>query len=277
MPAGHSAKIAIKRAFKSLVRMAGPVLRVPPPCVRILTYHNVGSSSHEMNVTPEAFRAQMEWLHANCPVVTLDDHVLSKNGVAITFDDGYRDNLVNAAPVLHELGLPATVFMIAGRAGTSIRDEADPEVARLMSWDELREIAAMGVTIGSHTMTHPHLSSLDELAQLEEMSTSKRILEETLNRPVPAFAYPFGSSLDFTGATVRLAQRAGYSVAVSNQYGVNTMNSNPWVLRRIWIDRSDSLDTFQAKVTGDLDGLRLLDCPVGIRGRRLLNRLMRIG
>jgi peptidoglycan/xylan/chitin deacetylase (PgdA/CDA1 family) len=277
LPAGRSVKGVVKRAFKATARAAAPICRISSPCTRILTYHNVGSSSHEMNVTPDHFREQMTWLHANHRVISLEAACVEPTGVAITFDDGYRDNLTNAAPTLNELGMPATVFMVAGYAGKPLRAEQGSEAGLLMTWSELRELEAMGITIGSHTLTHPRLSTLDEAGQQMEIRESRVLLEEELGHKVSTFAYPFGAALDFTAETVQIVRDAGYSLAVSNQYGVTTPESDRWALKRIWIDETDTLQTFQAKVNGDLDALRWLDSPMGIRGRRLLNRLMRVG
>jgi len=273
LPAGRDAKAALKRIFKGAVRLAAPLNRRHPR-TRILTYHNVGLSKHEMNVTPSDFGAQMEWLKKNHSVIRLDQVPTQSEGIAITFDDGYRDNLVNAAPILHALGLPATVFMVAGLAGKLLRDDDSGDAARLMTWDELREIESLGISIGSHTVTHCRLASVDAHRQRAEIVESKQILEETLGRPVAAFAYPYGSALDYTADTRQIVIDAGYTLAVSNQYGPNAPGADLWTLRRIWIDETDTLASFRGKTGGELDALRWLDSPLGIRGRRMLNHLI---
>ena len=109
------AKTTIKRAVKGVGAMLGRALPARTAVARILTYHSVGSRDHEMNVSPPAFREQMEWLARSANVIPLAEAAASRPGVAVTFDDGYRDNLVHAAPVLEDLGIPATVFVVAGR------------------------------------------------------------------------------------------------------------------------------------------------------------------
>ena len=241
---------------------------------RILTYHSIGYRSHEMNVTPEDFAAQMAWLAQNRLVITLEEAALGVPGVAITFDDGYVDNLEHAAPILQENGMAATVFMVAGRAGATLDDDPHPEDGPIMNWEQLRELDALGIRIGSHTMSHPHLSQLLQNQQRQEIEDSKRILEQELTHPITTFAYPYGSALDYSATTTQLVQDAGYLLAVSNRYGTVRQGDNPYTLRRIWIDRTDTLDTFIAKVDGRLDGLRIFDSRLGIALRRLGNALL---
>jgi peptidoglycan/xylan/chitin deacetylase (PgdA/CDA1 family) len=239
---------------------------------RILTYHSVGARDHEMNIHPDGFRAQMEWLAAQGTAIPLTQAAHGEPGVAVTFDDGYRDNLTWAAPVLLELGIPATVFVVAHRMGQLLDHDHDPETSRLMSWDEAAELASAGIKIGAHTLTHRRLSALSDEEQQYEIAESRRLIGAQLATDVAAFAYPFGTAADYTSTTVQLVQEAGFSYAVSNRYGPNPQGACPWTLRRIWIDSTDTIESFQAKVDGRLDRLSLLDSSWGVRGRRQLNR-----
>lgn len=272
MPAGRRAKDLLKRGVKRALRLAAPPARFRAPVSRILTYHSVGRRNHEMNVPPEAFAAQMDWLARTRPVITLDEAADGKPGVAITFDDGYRDNLINAAPILRQLELPAVVFMVIGRMGEALAGDPDPDSGRLMDLDELREIAAQGIQIGGHTVSHPRLSELGEAGQRREIVGCKAALEDALGRPVTAFAYPYGSRADYTTDSVRIVREAGFHLAVSNRYGHNTPVLNRFALRRVWIDATDDLATFKAKVDGRLDALAWLDSRTGVRIRQALNR-----
>jgi peptidoglycan/xylan/chitin deacetylase (PgdA/CDA1 family) len=265
-------KNVLKRAVKGAGRAAGFFLHTRVPCARILTYHSVGYRAHEMNVTPEMFQAQMTWLAKHAAIISLCDAADGKPGVALTFDDGYRDNLVYAAPGLKELGLPAPVFMVAGKAGEVLVPEEAPDTGSLMTWDDLKAIESFGVEAGAHGMTHRRLSELTEEEQAWEIGESKRLIEAKLEHPVRFFAYPYGSSLDYSEITFGLVRKAGFRYAFSNRYGVVIPGMFPWELRRIWIDATDSLASFQAKVDGRLDLLRVLDAPAAIRWRRRLNR-----
>ncbi len=267
-------KHAVKHAVKRAAGAVGVFVPHSRPCARILTYHSVGERDHEMNVTPRAFREQMAWLREHANVVSLADAARGTPGVALTFDDGYRDNLTQAAPVLREFGMPATVFIVAGRAGEFLDHDSRHEPARLMSWDEIRVLESMGIAIGAHTLSHPRLSRLMESQQREEIAGCAAMLAEQLNHPIEAFAYPFGSALDYDERSVRIVRETGFSYACSNRYGVNVAERlAPWELRRIWIDRTDTLDTFCRKVRGQLDLLRHLESRPALVARRALNRI----
>ena len=277
MHAGNAIKTGLKRAVRGAARLAG-VVHPPRPAVRILTYHSVGLRAHAMNVTPGEFAWQMAWLADNLPVVPLTEAVNPNAptlAVVITLDDGYADNLHNAAPILARHGLHATVFMVAGRAGGFIDAGGHSEADRLMSWEELAQWREAGCEVGAHTMTHARLSTLDEAAQRDEIIGSVALLRERLGAPVASFAYPFGSALDYDETSKRLAQEAGCALAVSNRYGPLDADSDAWQWRRIWIDATDTRASFIAKATGKLDALRMLDSRPAITARRAINRVLR--
>lgn len=276
MTLGHHVKHGLKWAARGL-SVVGEIRGQDRVCSRILTYHSVGKRDHEMNVGLDDFRDQMEWLADQGIVRTLSDAAEGAEGVAITFDDGYADTLRIAAPVLAELGLSATVFIVAGRAGMRLTCDADLETGALMTWEEIREIETMGWSVGGHTLTHRRLSRLTRMEQRTEIADCTRLLEDNLGHTIEAFAYPYGSALDYNETSKELVRASGYSFAVSNRFGPNTPGCDRWALRRMWIDRTDTLDSFCAKVEGHLDGMVWLDSPLGIRARRALNGLLKTG
>jgi peptidoglycan/xylan/chitin deacetylase (PgdA/CDA1 family) len=273
MTRGQRTKNAIKQGIRLGIGATAPFLySARHPTSRILTYHSIGYRKYEMNVTPEAFAAQMDWLATHKDVISLEAAADGQSGVAITFDDGYADNLENAVPVLEKYGFPATIFVVSGHLDQTLPEECEPETGRLLSEKELRESARRGLEIGAHTVNHPHLSLLSPDEQAAEIAGSKAHLEEILGQPVPAFAYPYGSALDYGPETKLLVAQAGFSFACSNQYGHNTPPADCWALRRIWIDSTDTISSFQDKVSGRLDALAIQDSAMGITFRRWLNR-----
>lgn len=269
---GVDTKAAIKMGVKRAAMLAGPFCRRVGS--RILTYHSVGAREHEMNVAPLEFRRQMQWLKEKCRVVPFETAAAGREGVAITFDDGYADNFVNAAPVLRELGLPATFFVVAGRAGGMLDHDTDRERASLMTWGQMGELMGEGFEIGCHTLSHPRLAQLSPERQREEIAGAKDVIEQRLGREVVSFAYPFGSRADYDAVSVELVRKSGFRQAASNRYGVNRVGADVFELRRIWGDRTDSFGTFRAKVDGRLDVLAVLDTRVGVAARKLLNRVL---
>ena len=242
--------------------------------VRILTYHSVGAREHEMNVDPENFVEQMQWLRDYTDIISLDDAARGLPGVAITFDDGYVDNLTNVAPVLQRMNLPATVFVVAGRLGGNLDHDVGRKHARLLNEDELRALRDAGLEIGGHSMTHRRLSSLDSATKRDEIEQCKYALESILGESIRAFAYPFGTTRDFDAESVGIVAEVGFAYAVSNQYGPNLATTNRHELRRINIDDSDTIGTFAAKVDGRLDALSYLESDLGLYARSTLNKLL---
>jgi peptidoglycan/xylan/chitin deacetylase (PgdA/CDA1 family) len=268
--ADRGLKTRIKRWVKAALRATGSG-KPPGTDTRILTYHSIGERRHDMNVTADAFAAQMAWLATHHPVITLADAAAGMPGVAITFDDGFRDNLLNAAPVLRQLGLPATVFVVTGRLGATLDGEPDPLNGALMTWDEVRRLHSQGIEIGGHTVHHARLARLGEAGQRTEIAGCFDALVRELGGPPKPFAYPYGSAADYDATSMRLAHEAGFTMAVSNRYGPVLHGEGSYQLRRIWIDATDDLETFRAKTDGRLDGLARLEGRWALRSRKALN------
>jgi peptidoglycan/xylan/chitin deacetylase (PgdA/CDA1 family) len=272
MSGPSSLKRIIKTGVKEASGIAGILIRTPMPHGRILTYHSVGSRAHEMNVLPDAFHAQMRWLADRCEVLPLETVVRESRGLAITLDDGYLDNVRNALPILKECGLPATVFLATGRMGGFLDHDIPCGDACVMTWEDARRWIDAGLSVGAHTRSHPRLSRLAPDEQRAEICGSRDDIEANLGLAPDTFAYPFGSAADYDVNSVEIARSAGFRLAVSNRYGVNGPDADPFTLRRIWIDASDDMRMFRAKATGRLDLLACLESPLALALRRRLNR-----
>jgi peptidoglycan/xylan/chitin deacetylase (PgdA/CDA1 family) len=203
----------------------------------ILMYHRIGplnaslpAITRALTVTPQGFSAQMHWLVAHgFHVVTqlqafdaLEKRdPLPPRPLMITFDDGYRDVLWNAAPVLKRLRLPATAYVITGRV-------SGPD-SSFLTWTELSTLEANGVTIGSHTVHHLEIPFLSTREALDELEQSRRALERHLRHFVQWFAYPAGAA---NARAARLVRQAGYVLAVTTQPGAMQNASAPLELHR---------------------------------------------
>ena len=228
--------------------------------VAILMYHIVAEplAADEVRYccTPARFEAQMghlqeaggRWLSLDDLADALDGQAAwPDDGIVVTFDDGFADTFINALPVLARYRIPATMFALADHPGGSnewMARQGYPK-RRLMTGAELREMSASGVSIGSHTCSHPHLPELDAKAKRDEIRTSKLRLEDLLQRPVTAFAYPYGQFDDDARAAVA---EAGYRVACSTRSGFNGHDADRFLLRRIEVFGSDSLWQFRQKL-----------------------------
>ena len=234
---------------------------------RILMYHRVDEvHGDRLVVTPDHFRAQLEWLRRHqIRVVDLDTLVESlkhpdraNNQLAITFDDGYEDNARFAWPILRSYRYPATIFVSVGLIGTETPIPAErpgATRARLMTWAQVKAMADDGIAIGSHGMTHQRLTRLAPAAARAEITESKRVLEEQLGRPAEWFCYPSGS---YSQDLVRTVQWAGYHGACSVRPGANTPRTHRFALRRTEISGDDTLAVFERKLAGAYDGWHTL-------------------
>ena len=228
--------------------------------VLILMYHIVAEpgSAQEARYccTPRRFEAQMRHLgEAGFGLLTLDaiaDALDGRaewpdRGVAVTFDDGFADTFANALPILTRYGIPATMFAVSDLIGASndwMSARGFPK-RRLMSASELREMSAAGVTIGSHTRTHPRLPELDVEAKRSEVRGSKARLEDVIGRSVTAFAYPYGL---FDDDARQAVAEAGYRTACSTRSGFNGPDADRYLLRRIEVFGGDNLWQFRQKL-----------------------------
>jgi peptidoglycan/xylan/chitin deacetylase (PgdA/CDA1 family) len=187
---------------------------VSEPRPLALAYHGLGEippaqDPYRLSVAPAALRRQIAALHRyGYRLVTFGDLVrrtaegAGRGLAALTFDDGFADNLA-----LAELGVPATVFVVSGWLGAP---HPDAPWARILDPGEIRRLHAAGIEIGAHTVTHPDLTALDPEAARVELEQSRRDLEALVEAPVTSAAYPYGRA---TAATVRACAEAGFAAA----------------------------------------------------------------
>jgi peptidoglycan/xylan/chitin deacetylase (PgdA/CDA1 family) len=156
--------------------------------------------------------------------------------LAITFDDGYRDNHAVAAPILKERSLPACFFITTDFVGSRTVPwwDRDHQVAsEWMTWDEVRDLQREGFEIGAHTRTHPDLARLAGAGASEEIGGSKAILERELAAPVLYFAYPYGRQHQISEANRALVRSAGFACCASAFGGLVRMGDDPYALLRM--------------------------------------------
>ena len=141
---------------------------------------------------------------------------------AVSFDDGMQNNLTTALPILHSLGIPASVYVPSGWLGGRSPWLADGADNRILSADEVRALAHAGWEIGAHTVTHADLSVLDYAQCRDEIERSCADLSEMTGRRVETFAYPFGR---YSPVAVQAARDCGLIAAVTSARGAGTRSS----------------------------------------------------
>ncbi len=217
--------------------------------IPIFIYHSVRNYGphdtevqREYEIPPAVFEQELKYLQDNgYTALTLDQAAaMIKSGTAspvgkpvvLTFDDGWHSQYSNAFPLLEKYRMTATFYVYTNAIGKKY----------FMTWDELREMSAAGMTIGDHTMSHPYLPTLPHEELRVEMTESKAIIERELGKPVLHFAAPFG----YIDADVSaIAKSAGYVTARSAYKG--SMQDNLLRLRGYLVD--GSFDDFVAELT----------------------------
>jgi len=216
----------------------------------ILMYHHIDSDSKEskLSVSPESFRRQMKFLKDNnYNVVSLDKLVelieskkpMPYKTIAITFDDGYKDNYTEAFPLLKKYDIPASIFIAANKIGKQ----------GYLSWQELEEMASYGIDIGSHTLTECYLPDIKDKRKLyREIYDSRKIIKDRLPSEATFIAYCSGG---FNENIKQMAMRAGYAGACATNPGKDYPDDDIYALKRVRISRtSDNLFVFWIESSG---------------------------
>jgi peptidoglycan/xylan/chitin deacetylase (PgdA/CDA1 family) len=208
--------------------------------VPVLMYHSVNPQGEPKRdplvVTPRTFEKQMRFLKQHrynvLPLETIAD--LFKEGkrlparlVAITLDDGYKDNYTYAFPILKKYGLPATMFIITGEVGRPDR----------LSWDEINQMQASGIiTFGSHCLGPEPLIKIKSEGEVKrQVFDSKKVLEERLGSAVTMFSYPEGK---FNAKIKQLVKDAGYKLAVGTSPGKKYSSNDVFLIKRLRISEN---------------------------------------
>lgn len=279
-------KNGVYRALGETVSGAGILDGEADRTLRVLMYHKVNDLwPNPTSVPIGVFAEQMALLRElGYTPVSLDavrDYYLHGSplpagAVLITFDDGYRDNLENALPILRRHGYPAVVFV-----PIAYLDDGRPlpheEPLRLLGvrnetvdWGELAALEAGGVRVESHGIGHRPLSELDPGEATREIAISKLRLEERLGREVEAYAFVKGSLADYRPEHASLVQQAGYKLAFTSVSGANGPRTDRFRLRRYNIEPYPPR-TFELVLRGACDLIAVKDTVVGTHARRVLN------
>ena len=224
----------------------------------ILNYHNIaavpmGMKMPQLYVSPEQFARQLWWLRRVGLVgVSLSEGMRRLNTgdaagcVALTFDDGYADNMSSAAPMLREYGFGATCFVVSDWVGSYNAWDSEQLGGRkpLMSRADIDGWLGLGFEIGSHTCSHPDLTALSQEAAMEELANSYASLSRITGAPVTTFCYPYGRC---NSGLARSAYQAGYRIAVTTRRGRAHPKDDKMLLPRVSVDGRKGLFKFLCK------------------------------
>ena len=219
---------------------------------RILCYHSLGQPQWGVNdVSPARFRRHLELaLNAGYRFVPANEIAATggrPNELAITFDDGLKSVGSVAAPVLAELGLPWSLYVVSSWADRS-GDRAWAE-EHMLSWQQIERLAQAGADIGSHSVTHPDFSRLDRAQVIDELGSSREVIEKRLGISARTFAVPFGQSKNWPTIAVEAAQAVGYQTVFAQAEATRPRGTVP----RTFVTRFDNDRVFKALLSGAFD------------------------
>lgn len=210
--------------------------------IPILNYHMIAPLPANrllkgLYVSPKVFTRQLQELHNARFSTTSLTHVFKTKDnvhrhVVISFDDGYQSVFDNAMDALANDQFKAVQFLVPKFLGKSNEWDLilDMEQQRLMDVPQIREWLSAGHEIGSHTLTHPYLTRLSLKQAREEITASKKLLEDLFGIEVKHFCYPYG---DYNENVRHWVIEAGYRTASTIRFGINTVASDPFTLCRI--------------------------------------------
>ncbi len=228
--------------------------------VPILMYHSVSPEAKKENrlsVSVKTFQRQMRFLmERKYNVLSLEElsglikekKRIPPRAVAITFDDGYKNNYTYAFPVLKKYNLAATIFIIVNEVGRHQNDR--------LSWEEIKIMRDSGlIFIGSHALgPEPLINIRSESEVRKQVFDSKIILEEKLGCPVVVFSYPEGR---FNDKITQIVKDAGYKFAVATNPGKKISNKDVYALKRLRVsENTGNLVTFWIQISGFYNFIR---------------------
>jgi len=230
-------RTAVRRAALAVLTR---LPRASGPGVRIVHYHYVFDDERER------FGEQLRFLAREFTPVSLSKAVdrlrlgqTVGDEVVVTFDDGFRNQLENAAPLLAEHGFSACFFLVGDlldadqkQARAFCREKLHlPLPVEPLDWDGASRLIELGHEIGSHTRSHPNLASLDDEALLDELASSREQLSKRLGA-VRHVSAPYGDRARFSEAVADAARTAGYESCASAIRGVNRSALDLYSLHR---------------------------------------------
>ena len=283
----------LKRTVKRAAGLASVALRKTAPSTSveracILSYHRITSWDvfdpwlDDWNVTPASLERHVASLAGNAELVFVRDlpeqlsrpRIGAKPLVCLTFDDGYRNFHDEVLPILERYNAKATAFVVTGYVGSQISMPFDrwgtrhcahtPASAwQPLGWRQIETCVKSGlVEIGGHSHWHVNTAFSSDAEIVEEAHQSRAVLRDRLGEQhAQSYAYPYGNSRlrQVTPAYMAAVRSSGYRVAVSTNFGLADPSTDPYLLPRVEVYRSDSPAVVRAKVAGSLLPYSLTD------------------
>jgi peptidoglycan/xylan/chitin deacetylase (PgdA/CDA1 family) len=233
-----------------------------------------------MTLSPDQFENQLRVLQrrgykgistADWVAWCTEGKALPEKPILLTFDDAYVDLADYAFPMLERYGFGGTVFVVSGQiGGTNAWDEAHSWGGhRLLNAQHIQYWSCHGIEFGSHSRTHPELPGIPPSLVQDEICGSANDLKSLLGTPVGPFAYPYGEYNSFVYQQVARE----FPVAFTTEEGLNTLSTDPLLLRRTMVQRTDTKLDFLLRTRYGYSPLLRLRTKLHLRTR--LKRMLR--
>lgn len=209
--------------------------------IPVVYFHSVDpSEANEVIISPDKLKQELQYIkdsgYTTLTMTEVYNYLINnkpipEKSILITFDDGYMDNYTNAFPILKELNMKATIFLISGGIDNGY----------YLSTDQIKEMSNYGIDFQSHTVNHKYLDELSYQEQLKEVTESREAIKKITKKDVIAIAYPYGN---YNNDTLKATEEAGYSLAFTTDRGLADRNDNKLELNRIYVSSNYSLNDF---------------------------------
>lgn len=210
--------------------------------IPILMYHNINDNynvvDRTVEMTVDEFKDQMSAIKTEgYTPISFGEYFEYKNGsgklpdkpIIITFDDGYLNNYTVAYPFLKEMNMKATIFIITGRMGMQ-NGVKYPH----FTWEQAKQMQDSGIIdIESHTDFHNELNNISQADVNYELRMSRYLIYKNLGKVPTVLAYPYGYYNEYVMQAAKSAGYLGCVRIVTENPGVNTLEQNPYELKRI--------------------------------------------
>ena len=236
----------------------------------ILCFHSVHPNANHSSIKPDDFDKILSWLAENTDLVPVDQLLTLDRGdnprpsVAITFDDGHRDNLTHALPIVLNYGATFAVYLTVGVTENDPRARKrfsavlrQPDTSRedfdALSWNDAEKLLDRGCSVGSHSWDHPMLSHLPDHAIDFQLRESKRIIQQRLGISNIGMCYPYGKlNRQVDKRVIEATEKIGYSYGLCVEHRAISDRDSRFAIPRIIINHSN-LERLKSQVLGAED------------------------
>lgn len=261
------------------MRPAEPVA-APSVLIPVLLYHSIADPTGQerasrFTISPKVFAEHMASLEGEgrqsltvsqlLPVLA-GSQPPPDRAVLVTFDDGYRDFLTEALPIMERYGIASTIYVVTGFMGDGDAPGRNRSGHAMLTWGELAEVAGRGVEVGGHTHTHPMLDTLPHATAREEIVRCRDLIEDHLATTAASFAYPHGYSSAWVRAAVK---EAGFTSACAVRNAMSHTGDDPFAIARLMLEVSHTPADVRRMLSGE-------GVPVATRHDRLVTRGWRL-